>query len=90
MFRVLKSNNRTRTRVSQKIGAEGNAWFYALFLFISFFLSLSFSLSTSLFLSSLGHDIDRTTDSKRTAKGKRGKVVRLRPEHIEEGEEEEK
>lgn len=83
-FRALKSNNRTRTRVSQKIGRKSNAWFYALSPFVSL------SLSTSLFVSSLGHDIDRTTDRKRTAKGKKRKVARLtiRPEHIGGGEEE--
>jgi len=83
MFRVLKSNNCTHTRVSQKIGGKGNAWFYA------FSLYLSFSFSFPLFLSSLGHDIDRTTDSKRITKGKRGKIAQLRPEYIDRGKEEE-
>lgn len=70
-FHALKSNNRTRTRVSQKIGwlAKAMRGFYVL----SLSLSLYFYLRVSLFLSSLGHDIDRTTDAKGQQKEKREK-----------------
>lgn len=71
---MLKSNNRThRKKLAEK----------AMRVVLRFF-----SPFLSLFLSSLGHDIDRMTNSKRTAKGKRGKVARLRPEHIGGGAEE--
>lgn len=64
-FHALKSNNRTRMRVSQKIG-----WLAKAMRGFTFFPSPSLSsspsprVSHSLFLSSLGHNIDRTTDAK--------------------------
>jgi len=64
-FHAIKSNNRTRTRVSQKIGwlAEGNTYFLRFSPSPSLFL-FSVSGLPSLFLSSLGHDIDRTANAK--------------------------